>query len=201
MFITFEKIPGRSKLKRFLTNRLVKEKKISDSPHGSHSVSDSVIYILCGAQKSLESRFVTASRLYKARVAKKIMILSVTGTTMYSRMLGKTITYDEWSIMKLEEMGVKKEDIEPVPIERGYFGTFSEAKGISDFVFNRGYKNLILVSSVYHTKRVWESFSRFFNSGNRKLYVYISEDYTDLRGLFKEYVKYFVYKYFLLKRA
>src|SRR5205807_127776 len=120
--------------------------------------SNTVIYVLSGAQQSLEDRFKTAADLYHQGMASKILILSRTGITAYSPMIDRNLTNDEWTVEKLVSLGVPKEDIELVKIENGFFGTFTEAEGISNLVLNRGYKSLILVSSRYHTRRVWESF-------------------------------------------
>ena len=60
------------------------------------------------------------------------------------------------------DSGIKKEDVELVSLEKGFFGTFTEAKSISALVLKRGCKYLTLVSSMSHTMRGWVTFSRFY---------------------------------------
>ena len=93
-----------------------------------------VLYVLGSFQKSLKFKFKTAADLYYKGICKKILILSRTGKTEYSVSLGRNLTNDEWSILKLKEFGVPKEHIEPIKIKEGFFGTFAEAKGISSLL-------------------------------------------------------------------
>ena len=113
-------------------------------------------------------------------------------------MLKRNLTNNEWAINKLIELGVEKEDIEAVQIEEGFFGTSSEAKSIPQIVKGRGYSNLILVSSSYHTMRVWVSFSKFTENKKVNIFVYGVEDHANLIGLLFEYFKLIIYKEFLL---
>jgi hypothetical protein len=129
---------------------------------------------------------------------KKILILSRTGKTEYSVSLGRNLTNDEWSILKLKEFGVPKERIETIRINEGFFGTFSEAKGISSLIKNRGYKSLLLISSPDHTHRVKISFNKHLK-GRAAFYVQGSEEKQFLRDLIVEFFKLKVYQYLLVR--
>jgi len=105
------------------------------------------IYVLGGSQTGLELKYKTASELYHKGICKRIWILSSPGITEYSVSLGRNLTNNEWSILKLTEFGVPNECIEPIKVKKGFFGTFTEAKGISSLIENRGYRSLLLISS------------------------------------------------------
>ena len=120
------------------------------------------------------------------------------GKTEYSPSLGRNLTNDEWSILKLKEFGVPKEHIEPIKIKEGFFRTFAEAKGISSLIKIRGYKSLLLVSTPYHTHRLKISFDNFLKNQNTSLLIQGSETKAFLRDLIIEFFKLKVYQYFLI---
>ncbi|MBW1720052.1 MAG: hypothetical protein JRJ43_10940 [Deltaproteobacteria bacterium] len=86
------------------------------------------IYVLGGSQTNLELKYKTASELYHKGICKRIWILSRPGITEYNVSLGRNLTNNEWSILKLTEFGVPEECIEPIKINEGFFGTFTEAQ-------------------------------------------------------------------------
>ncbi|HWF61696.1 MAG TPA: ElyC/SanA/YdcF family protein [Nitrospira sp.] len=162
------------------------------------ATSVDVIYVLGGGQSSLEKRFPIAASLYKDQIAGRVLILSRPGITEYSTALGRNLTNDEWAYGKLSELGISRSDIETVPAEKGFFGTLSEAAGISSLVKSRGYKTLILVTSDYHTKRVWKSFSKLLENTDVALYIYTAADPSTILNLIPELAKLLVYRIFLL---
>ena len=198
LLLNLEGFPSHKGLKALLMNRLVKAAPLPDNFYDSYPQSKNAIYVLGGNQNSLKHRFKTAVSLYHQGAVKKIFILSRHGITEYDPLLKRNLTNNEWAINKLIELGVKKEDIEAVQIEEGFFGTLSEAKSIPQIVKERGYRNLILVSSSYHTMRVWVSFSKFAEDKQVNLFVYGAEGHTNLIGLLFEYFKLIIYKEFLL---
>ncbi|MBC2696078.1 MAG: DUF218 domain-containing protein [Desulfobacteraceae bacterium] len=157
------------------------------------------IYVLSGSQRSLELNYKTASELFHKRICKKIWILSRPGKTEYSKSLRRNLTNDEWSLLKLKEFGVPAEYVEAIKIKEGFFGTFSEAKGISSLIKNRGYKSLILVSSPYHTHRLKISFGNFLKNQNTSLLIEESDAKAFLRELIVEFFKLKVYQYLLVQ--
>lgn len=196
-FVNQGTLPGHRELKSVLMSRLSKAAPLTLS--GDSQLIGNVIYVLGGSAQSLQSRFYTASKLYKNGVAKKIIIDSDPSMTEYRVSMERNLTMNEWAIEHLVALGVKKEDIEPVSLEKGFFGTFQEAKGISDFVLKRGYKDLVLVTSSYHTMRTWKSFSKFLKDKGLNLYIYMAHDNPGIYTLLKEYVKLEVYDIFLLR--
>lgn len=191
-------VPYREELRTLLMNRLVIVKPFDDAIYKSTSKSDSVIYVLGGSQDSLENKFKTASDLYHQGMAGKILILSRHGITHYAPLIKRNLTNDEWAVRRLVSHGVKDVDIELISIKEGFWGTFNEAKHISDIAIKRGYKKLILVTSSYHTMRVWKSFSMFLQKHDIKLYIYMSDDPVGLRHLLPEYFKLLIYDNILL---
>ncbi len=182
----------RAGLKHLLSDELIR----IDQPAPGTKVD--ALYVLGGGQTSLEYRYKTAADLFHKGISKKIWILSKPGKTEYSRSLGRNLTNDEWSILKLKEFGVPKEHIEPIKIKEGFFGTFAEAKGISSLIKNRGHKSLMLVSSPYHTHRLKISFNNFLKNQNTSLLIQGSEGKAFLRDLIVEFFKLKVYQYFLI---
>ena len=127
----------RGDIEDLLTKQLVREDSVIRA-----NVVDA-IYLLGGSQNSLQFKFNRTAMLYHQGICKKILILSRPGKTEFSSLLGRNLTNDEWAIQKLEDLGISKRDVEAVDIKRGFFGTFVEAKCISELVHKRGYKNLI----------------------------------------------------------
>jgi uncharacterized SAM-binding protein YcdF (DUF218 family) len=196
LFLNLDAFPEHKELKYFLMDQLVKFEPVPEGFH--YSIPINVIYVLGGSPESLDNRFKTASDLYKMGIAQKILIDS--GQTMmnYSPLMKRNLTYNEWTVGILTSLGVNEKDIEPVSVEKGFWGTYSEAKSISDTVLKRNYKALILVSSKYHTMRVWESFSKFAKNRNLSLYIYGADDYPGMRNLLQEYLKLQIYRTLLL---
>jgi hypothetical protein len=139
-----------------------------------------------------------ASTLYRSGVARKILIMAEPGLTEYSPDLDRNLTNDEWAVMKLASFGVEKKDIELVSIPSGYFGTLTEARGISSVTATRRYQDLILVTSTYHTKRALFAFSRSSIGHPIDLFIYGADEETSLGILLIESVKLIVYENLLL---
>jgi len=182
----------RAHLKSLLLNQLI---RINPASPGTKT---DAIYVLGGSQTGLEYRYKTAADLFHKGICKRIWILSRPGKTEYSPSLGRNLTNDEWSILKLKEFGVPNEHIEPIKIKEGFFRTFAEAKGISSLIKIRGYKSLLLVSTPYHTHRLKISFDNFLKNQNTSLLIQGSETKAFLRDLIIEFLKLKVYQYCLI---
>ena len=199
LFISFEFFPGHGALQSWLIENLVSVKPLPCDFTKVHTHLKTIIYVLGGSQESLKYRFKAASELYGKYTICRIAILDRPGITEYDPLLKRNLTNNEWSIEKLEGFSVKKKDIEFITLPSGYFGTLTEAWGVSQEVTNKGYDVLILVSSPYHTMRIRESFSRFLSNKGIDMYIYASEDQTNLIGLLEEYSKLMFYKSILLQ--
>ena len=156
------------------------------------------IYVLGGSQRSLKYKYETAADLFHKGICNRIWILSRPGKTEYSPSEGKNLTNDEWSLLKFRELGLPKEYVKPIKIKEGFFGTLSEAKGISSLVKKKRYKSILLISVPYHTHRVKISFDNFLKDQNILLFVEGSEGKVFLRNLILEFIKLKVYQYFLI---
>jgi len=185
-------------IKLLLLERLTKIKPLPEKFYDHSSETNNVLYVLGSSERSLSGKFKAAAELYHVGRCKKILILSREGITRYDPLLSRNLTNDEWAVNQLMKFGVEEKDIEPVAIKRGFFGTLTEAKDISDIALRRGYKNLILVTSLSHTMRTWLSFSKFLRDKGTTLYIYGSNDSISLSNLLIEYIKYFIYKAFVL---
>ena len=156
------------------------------------------IYVLGGSQNSLDFKFRTAVKTYSKGICKRILILSRPGKTEYSSQLRRNLTNDEWAIHKLEKFGIPKKHVDPISLEEGFFGTFSEAKGISTLIRKRGYKSVLLISSPYHTHRVKISFKNFLKNHETIFYVQGSGERVSLKALTVEFIKLKIYQYLLV---
>ena len=124
----------RTNLKQFILDELI---DINPPPSGEKI---DAIYVLGGSPRSLAFKYKTAAELFHRGISKRIWILSRPGKTEFSRSLGRNLTNDEWSVLKLKEFGVPAENIEPIKIDEGFFGTFSETEGISSLPKDRDIK-------------------------------------------------------------
>ena len=157
-----------------------------------------VIYVLGGSQRSLELKYKTAAKLYHQGIGNRIWILSRPGITEYNRSIGRNLTNDEWSQTKLKKLGVPEKNVEAIEIREGFFGTFSEAKGISALMMNKRYKSIVLITSPGHTYRTKLSFDDFLQNQNDNIYVQSSDEKFLLRSLIVEFVKLKIYQLFLI---
>src|SRR3989337_2204979 len=176
-----------------LASRLFVEKQVPAGISNEKVKTATLIYVLGGNQDSLLSRFRKAASLYHQGFSKRILMLSRPGITEFNPELGRNFTNDEWAIRELERLNVKKEDIEPVTVQANFFGTLSEAEDISNIARERKCNRLILVTSDYHTRRVFDSFSRYASGNFLEFYVYGSRDAADVQDLLTEYIKFFFY--------
>lgn len=185
-------------LVNFLQEKLVYEKQIPYSLLSKTSGNNNVIYVLGGNQHGLRYRFKEASILYHQGLSNKILILSRPGITDFDSDLGRNLTNNEWAIMELRKFNVKKEDIEPVPVQASFLGTLSEAKDLPDIVRKKGYSKLFLVTSTYHTKRTFAVFSKFAPNSSIELYIYGSDDVPGIQELLIEHMKMLLYENIVL---
>ncbi|MEK7773511.1 MAG: ElyC/SanA/YdcF family protein [Deltaproteobacteria bacterium] len=176
-----------------MSRKLVRINALAGPESFHDSNGNGAIYVLGGAQESLEGRYRTAAALYRAGAAKKMLIYSREGITAYNPGAQRPLTNDEWSIMRLTGLGVRRDDIELIQVKKFLLGTYSEAKDVSRLASERHYNFLILVSSQYHTMRVWVIFSKFMDR-NIGLHVYAAHADGGLKGLMKEYIKLAVYR-------
>jgi len=182
----------------FLKGRLIFEKRISLDKAANSKDETTILYILGGNQGSLRQRYLIASTLYHSGLSKKIMILSRPGITEFDSILGRNLTNDEWSIRELRSLNVLQKDIELVSVNIGYLGTFREAMRVMDINRERGGGRIILVTSSYHTRRVFLAFSAFQMDLPGEIYVYGSVDSPKMITIISETVKLFLYENFLL---
>jgi uncharacterized SAM-binding protein YcdF (DUF218 family) len=174
------------------------EKRISAAASKRYPGNATMIYVLGGNQSSLAQRFREASILYHQGVAGTIHIMSRPGITEFSPELRRNLTNDEWSIRELEALGVKRGDVIPVSVPPSYFGTMSEAKRISGIAREKGYKRLVLVSSLYHTRRLHNSFTPFLATTPVEIYIHGVDGDAGIKELVSENIKLFLYDHAVL---
>ena len=156
-----------------------------------------VVYVLGGTPDSLKRKFEIASRLLHERKATRILVLSRRELMAFSPTLNRNLTANEWAAENLVAFGVPAEQIEFVALEGGFFGTWSEARGLSRFARERGIQRLILVTSAFHSRRVWESFAHTVRDPDTRTYLYQSNESASLGLLLSEYFKLLLYRVLL----
>ncbi len=197
-FLTIENFPGHEELRMMLIKKLAKIEPFPVTLNTSDSHSDTALYVLGGWQGGLKNKFKVAADLYKNKMTQKIFVLSEPSMTEYGPELGRNLTNDEWAIKNLVALGVQEENVEPLSIKAGFFGTLAEARGVSEIVSRRGYRHLILVTSHSHTLRTWETFSKLLDGRDISLSIYASEEAVGLQTVFIEWLKLFIYNNILL---
>jgi uncharacterized SAM-binding protein YcdF (DUF218 family) len=160
--------------------------------------SPSVAYVLGGTEASLEKRFLLAAALYKEGTVAKVLFLSRSGKTHYDQDLGRNLTNDEWATHCLTDLGLSPSDLEPIVVPPRVFGTLGEADTVVEVTRLRGYQTLILVTSTYHTQRVWRTFTSLAAGQDVSLYIYAANDQVGGLALIWECLKLVVYKIFLV---
>jgi len=171
----------------------------SKSNDGLAEPSPGVAYVLGGTEASLEKRFLLASALYKEGTVGKILFLSRSGKTRYSQGLGRNLTNDEWAIRYLTSLGLSTRDLDAIVVPARFFGTLGEADKVIEVTRVRGYKTLILVTSSYHTQRVWQTFTSLAGGQDVSLYIYAANEEVGTLARIGECVKLSIYKLLLAR--
>lgn len=196
--VSYQVSRSNSGFKQALAKSLVKQEPVPIVFSGPVSyVHNNVIYVLGGSAASSRKRFAKAAELYKLGLARKILIYSNDTLMAYSPSIGRNLSTNEWAMRTLAGLGVKEEDIELVAIDDVFWGTYSEARTLSNLLSRRGFTSLILVSSDYHTARVWYSFSKTMRGHSVNLYIYPAKDNPTTYNLLQELIKFACYKVFL----
>ncbi len=159
----------------------------------SASTHNDAVYVLGGTADSLKAKLLTASRLVQDGRAARVLVLRQQGLMAFGPARGRNLTADEWVVEELDAYGIKANALEFVEFDERFFGTWSEAKGVSHVVRDRGFRRLILVTSPFHSRRVWESFSRTIDQPDTRLFLYLSDEPTYSRHLLTEYTKLLLY--------
>jgi uncharacterized SAM-binding protein YcdF (DUF218 family) len=163
----------------YLLHRLTFVRLLPESPS---SPSDAV-YVLGGTSDSVKARLGRAAGLIGSGKATRVLLGA---------------RKEDCGRESLRALRLGIEGAECVAFEEAFFGTWSEAKALSRITRDRGYRRLILVTSPYHGRRVWESFSSTVEQPDVRLYLYLSSEPVDRGNLLPEYVKLLVYRAVLL---
>jgi len=157
-----------------------------------------VVYILGGSQSSLREKYARLDSLCRTIRYRTILILDRPGITEYSSRMGRNLTNNEWSLMHLERLGIKRQDVEFLSIREGYFGTLSEARAVAGWMEERGYRTALLITAPHHTARVKRSFERMVGDSGCVCSVTGSAEEAPVSELLMENLKLAVYALILL---
>jgi len=190
-FLAAATIGGFLNWERFLTTTVA----VPERPQSADSRV--LMYVLGGSAASLDKRFRTAAMLYRKGVARTILLDRDDSETEFSQRLNRNLTANEWATERLEANGVSTDDIELVSLDPGLFGTLQEARRISTLAIERQCDSLILVTSAYHTRRTWLTFSTLLSNRSINLYIYAADDRPSMYSILSEYVKVGFYRVLL----
>ena len=158
------------------------------------SAGGAVVYLLGGTTDSLLSKFRTSSRLVHDGKVERVLVQSQVVLMAFVPSLNRNLTANEWVVEKLGALGVPAEKIEFLAFQEGYFGTWSEAKALARLAREQGIRNLVLVTSPFHSRRVLESFSRTVERPGMRLFLYHCDETASIRLLVLEYIKLLFYR-------
>ncbi len=164
-------------------------------PAGS---SFDMVYILGGGQTSLQEKYARLASLYRHIHCGRILILDRPGITEYDPEVERNLTNNEWSLLRLGWLGIRRQDVEFLSIHDGYFGTLSEARAVTELMEAREYRTVLLITAPHHTGRVKRSFRHMFGDSRRKCLVTGSAEEAPIGELLMENLKLVVYTFILL---
>jgi len=196
LFVSVKEFPGHERMRIYLRNALTRDELLEEVVNHSSAPPDTALYVLGGRQGSLKKSFKIAADLYHRGSCAKIFFLSTPGITEYDPRLGRNLTNDEWALKELMDLSVTRKDIVPLSFVKGFFGTLTEAKDLAGVVAQQGYRRLLLVTSGYHTRRAWETFSSIMEGQGQyvTLRIYGTEDDFGVPTLLQEYFKLILYE-------
>ncbi len=200
LIFQFDGLSWKSSVKHALAHVLVKQVPAPASAGGGRFHGEErFIYVMGGAHEELKARFAEAAKLYKQGLARKILLKSEDMLLEYSPALGRNLKHDEWALKLLMRLDVAEKDIEFLVVEGRFLGTFNEAKALSRIAAQREFETLLVVSSDYHTARVWYIFSKFIRAAkkNTAMYVYGVSEHHGGYLLLTEFIKLVCYRVFL----
>lgn len=99
----------------------------------------------------------------------------------------------EWAEEELVTLGIPREKIVKLP----YYGssTIFDAIAVKHFLQKSGLKDIIIVTSDYHSRRAFWAFSHLLDVSNTEIYVYpIKSMGIGVKTLVSEYLKLVIYK-------
>ncbi len=154
-------------------------------------------------------RSLAAVDLYKQGYANLIVIARLAtqpGSDEFKRRVGDNFDGRTFFQRAVEAMGVPKTSL--VIIGNGVTSTYDEAIAARDFLREKGYKTMILVTSKWHSRRAYLTFQSVFKNENVTMTFYPTKydtfdprtwwkSRTDVKSVFSEYGKllYYVFVY------
>jgi uncharacterized SAM-binding protein YcdF (DUF218 family) len=112
-------------------------------------------------------RIIVATRLYQEKWA-PIIIASGDLTPDYVEALGEKLTYAELGAKLIIGKGVPPENV--VIIKRGT-STFEEAIGVKEYAQEKKFRQIIVVTSIYHTRRTRAVYRKIFGGSGIEVII------------------------------
>lgn len=138
----------------FLAERLIIEKSLEQAD---------AILVLGGSATYIE-RTGKAAEIYKKGTAPKIFLTDDGERGSWNKIEQKNPKFVELARKRLIENGVPAENIEI--LEPEVFGTIDEARVLLQKIKKVGAKNILIVTSSYHTRRALWTFEKVFENEN-----------------------------------
>ncbi len=171
---------------------LLKNILIVDSPL---RLADALV-VMAGSQSE---RLPVAVDLFKKGMASKILLTNDGVLSAFSREKQQNLYQVEWAEEKLVRLGIPSEKIVKLP----FYGsaTMFDALAVKKYLLKSGLKKILVVTSDYHTRRTFWTFSYVLKGYPVDISVFPAESISvGTKGIVVEYCKivYYVLRYGLL---
>jgi len=136
--------------------------------------------IVCLAGGNIE-RGLSVADAYEKELAPRIFISREELPDGYELLEERGIDYPEsidLLVMVLEKLGVPSSAL--VMSDRPMKSTFDEAKAVKEFVKEKGYQSLIIITSPTHSRRAWLTFKKFFENEEVRILI-LTSSYSGFR--------------------
>lgn len=88
------------------------------------------------------------------------------------KVFGRPADYREYLIAKLEDTGLKKEEISVLEVPKEHPITLIEAQIVLSYLTQRGLKSAILIAEGFHTRRSFWAYTKIGREGGIKIFPY-----------------------------
>jgi len=135
---------------------------------------------------SMSERLPAAALLYKEGRAPKILLTSDGVFSAYSKEKQRNLYQVEWAEEELLKMRIPGSAI--VKLSYTSSGSFHDALNTRKYVLDKGLKNIIIVTSDYHSRRSLRIFERIFRGHSVKIGIYPAKSEVNSLPYYKRFI-------------
>ena len=168
--------------------------RIIITPEQLPTQTTDALYFLGGGTGSTLAHIARAGDFFQSNLTSKILYYKSREKWYYVPEWNRNITRNEWTLERLDNVGIKEEHVQAIIVKKGAFGTLSEARSVSNYCYKNKYKSIILVCSPCHSRRVALCFGHYLEKHSISMYIAHSDDPFWLRETLLELFKIQVYR-------